>query len=412
MGKAKKRFFREYRDHTLLKLGVLRAYLSRWARILLQSGRQRRVWFVDGFAGKGQDDKGNEGSPLIACRIAAAVEADFDAGSREVRVIAVEASRAHATALRNAIDGFGPAQGHSVPIHHGELGDHVDEILLLTENEPTLYFLDPFGVKGLRADLLPLLLRGPMNELLILFSDEGAHRLQGAATSPKPKNKSPLHRGQEDLFSFTAPHPTRDMQPEGEDDDEPDAAVRGWERTAPASEEILDVAFGGNYWKDVMEGIPRHLARRTWLELYMDLLRRSGAAYVTPFSVVDHDDDHVYYLVHAAKGRAAVRAMKDALRSALNAREREDGRRQGMLFDTVTDIARVVSRLERRFAGQGPVRWTDKKGYENTVQGFAICETDAFYADMDALQEMLAARGYLVSARPFTYEFPPMNAGG
>src|SRR5690242_4199488 len=108
MGKAKRKFFRAFKDHTLLKLGVLRAYLTRWTRILLKSGRQRRVWFVDGFAGKGRDDTGNEGSPLIACRIADEVEREFGVGSREVRVIAVEETKGHAVALRRALDSFSP----------------------------------------------------------------------------------------------------------------------------------------------------------------------------------------------------------------------------------------------------------------------------------------------------------------
>lgn len=412
MGKAKRKFFRAFQDHTLLKLGVLRAYLTRWSRILLKSGRQSRVWFVDGFAGKGQDDKGNEGSPLIACRIADEVERGFGVGSREVRVIAVEETKGHANALRRAIASFGPAQGRPVPVYHGELADHLEEILRLTGNEPTLYFLDPFGVKGLRADLLPHLLRGPMNELLVLFSDAGAHRLQGAATAAKPKRKASPTRGQEELFDSGSLDSTAATTPEEEEhNEERDAATRAWEHTAPASEEILDVAFGGNHWKPIMEATPRHSARRKWLELYLEVLRKNGATYVTPFSVVDHDDGHVYYLVHGAKDRAAVRAMKDALRSALNARERDEGRRQGVLFGTLTDIDRVVRRLERRFGGLGPVRWTDKTGYENTVQGFAICETDTFYADLPALQEELAARGYLLGKRPFTiYQFPAVGA--
>jgi hypothetical protein len=131
---------------------------------------------------------------------------------------------------------------------------------------------------------------------------------------------------------------------------------------------------------------------------------------VTPFSVVDHDNDHIYYLVHAANHWKAVQAMKDAIRSALNTREKEPGFRQGMLFSTVTDVSNVVRQLERHFGGKGPVRWTDKTGYEHTVQGFAICETDAFYSDMDALQEELTARGYRVSKRPITYQFPAVAA--
>jgi three-Cys-motif partner protein len=412
MAKPTKKFFKEYKDHTRLKLSVLREYLARWARILMQRGIQRRVWFVDGFAGKGQDEKGNEGSPLIACRMAREIEAEFGAGNREVRVIAVEANRTNALDLRRTLEAFTPAQGRLVPVYDGELADHLAEILGLTRDEPTLFFLDPFGVKGLRADLVPQLLSGRMNELLILFSPESAHRLRGAATAPKPRSKKASHKEQGDMFSIEPEAETVDERVSDESDDDSDPAVRAWETTAPASEEILDVAFGGNSWKPIMEATPRHSARRKWLDLYMEVLRRNGARYVTPLSVVDHDDDHIYYLVHAAKDPKAVQAMKDAVRTAMNAREREAGRQQGMLFSTMTDIDGVVRQLARRFGGTGPVRWTDKKEYEKTVQGFAICETHALYADMDALQEALAAHGYLVSKkRPIAYEFPAFASG-
>jgi three-Cys-motif partner protein len=281
MGKATRKFFREFKDHTRLKLCVLREYLSRWPRILLQRGVHRRVWFVDGFAGRGQDDRGNEGSPLIACRIAAEVEREFGSGNREVRVIAFEANKGNASALRRALEEFGPAQGRTIPVHDGELADHLDEIRRLTGDEPTLCFLDPFGVKGLRADLVSKLLSGPKNELLILFSDESADRLRGAAVAPKPKSKRDLHRGQRGLFdddgSDAASANDADTDSAGDDAASDDPTVRAWESTAGVSEEILDVAFGGNFWKPIVEATPRALARRKLLELYVEVLRHNGA---------------------------------------------------------------------------------------------------------------------------------------
>lgn len=68
--------FGSFEDHTLLKHTILRAYLTKWAAILLKSGKfGPSVCFFDAFAGPGKDKQGNEGSPLIAIHAALAVRA-------------------------------------------------------------------------------------------------------------------------------------------------------------------------------------------------------------------------------------------------------------------------------------------------------------------------------------------------
>lgn len=54
------------RPHTRAKHVLLRSYLSAWFPILTSGGFNRRVIYIDGFAGPGIYSDGELGSPLIA----------------------------------------------------------------------------------------------------------------------------------------------------------------------------------------------------------------------------------------------------------------------------------------------------------------------------------------------------------
>ena len=70
---------------------------------------------------------------------------------------------------------------------------------LLSTHRRRIVFLDPFGLKGLEADLVAEALDGEAREVLVLFNDPGAGRLGGASGALS----SPAARTEEtwDLFS-------------------------------------------------------------------------------------------------------------------------------------------------------------------------------------------------------------------
>ena len=57
--------------HTEGKHLVLEHYLNAWLPILGMGNRNGRILFVDGFAGPGEYDGGEEGSPVVAMRVLA-----------------------------------------------------------------------------------------------------------------------------------------------------------------------------------------------------------------------------------------------------------------------------------------------------------------------------------------------------
>ena len=58
-------------EHTEGKHLVLEHYLKAWFPILGMGERNKRILFVDGFAGPGEYEGGEEGSPVVAMRVLA-----------------------------------------------------------------------------------------------------------------------------------------------------------------------------------------------------------------------------------------------------------------------------------------------------------------------------------------------------
>jgi len=54
-------------DHTIAKHAILLKYLAGW--LPTQATWNNRLIFIDGFAGPGEDETGEEGSPIIALKM-------------------------------------------------------------------------------------------------------------------------------------------------------------------------------------------------------------------------------------------------------------------------------------------------------------------------------------------------------
>lgn len=385
-----------FEGQTRLKHYVLNAYLDRWSRVLIQSG-QKRLWFVDAFAGRGRDNEHNPGSPIIARNIAKKIEDEFPGA--EIRIVAIEADPNNFRELElNLADDCGP--NGCATLFEGTLDDHIETVMLMLGTDPALFFLDPWGVKGLSATVTERLLNGDKREVLVLFDDDGAARVHASAKAqPKDKKK-----------------PTQSMSLFGDDDlpEQPPAkreqSPESRARSAKATEAVIREVFGVR-WPRVearIHGLTGVARRDALLDEYIDLLSDLKATHVLPFSVRDGDDKHHYYLVHASQHRKAFTVMKDAIRRALNQRDDEPGVRRNLFFQTAADVGQAVGMIERHFAGQSEVRWQDGKR-PGTVLVFAEEETDLLYGDMVALKEELERRGYVVKVpgkKALMYSFP------
>jgi three-Cys-motif partner protein len=176
-------FFERAKARSLHKLDLLDGYLKPFTyKVGSRAGAgrpQRHVWIVDGFAGAGSyrrdgDGRSQDGSPLIAAKWAKriAIERRYPL----VRCINVERDRrCHEQLVRH----LAPWPDVAIALR-GEFADHLDDILDTIDDDPALFFLDPFGVVGIEMQLVEqIAARRGKTELLLHFSDRTFLRMAG-----------------------------------------------------------------------------------------------------------------------------------------------------------------------------------------------------------------------------------------
>jgi len=398
MTRASDKHFDEFRGHTLLKHLVLRKYVGAWAAKVRTI--RREAWFIDAFAGEGADNQGNPGSPLIAARLAAPLEAD---GLGVMRVVAVEKDRTRFERLSEIMAPFTDATPKVAHVRHGVLNDYIDGLMTHIGDKPALFFLDPFGVDGMLVDLLPKALQGPQNEIFALFADVGANRLHAVLVAP----------GRDPDAEEAAVRATPSLFPEFDDERaaaarlEAQRSARALRNTQVPSERILTEALGPAAIEE-LAGVPEGERRDRLTRIFMRRLNEAGATYVLSLPVRDESNQHVYQLVYATKSAVGLRTMKEAMDSALKNAPLPQEAVATMRAELRGNEGVAAREIARHFAGR-EVRWTEEanRGDADTVRRYLLEQTALFPMQFDAVKAELRDAGYVSLKRPLTFKFPP-----
>jgi len=169
--------------HTLGKHLVLKNYLDAWFPIM--GTTNRRILFIDGFAGPGQYENGEFGSPIIAARSLAEHRAKSDI-SAEVVFMFIEKDPDRAAYLQNLLHNCGlslPANS-KVTVIPGIFDETMTQVLnaldaQAKESAPCFVMIDPFGVSGTPMSVIKRILRNPKSEVYISFMYESINRFKG-----------------------------------------------------------------------------------------------------------------------------------------------------------------------------------------------------------------------------------------
>jgi three-Cys-motif partner protein len=404
--------FREFQPHSRHKHLILEHYFLAWGHKLgMRVGAGDRILYVDACAGRGQDDLGNDGSPLIAARAAAVAQENVSERRRSpfrIQVVAIEPNRSHHAALEALLAPF----KKGVRTVLGTLEDQLNPLESEFPETPSLYFIDPFGLEPLNGGLVRRALSGQQHEALLLFADQSALRHFGVIstkeTRAERRHKSAVRgkHSQRSLFD--------DVNQANEEHVAALAKAAGHSRAAinlsrPSSIRILNAAFDNETWLPAIEAAPKDDRRATFLRLYCDRLRDWGATHVLQIPVMDSDGVRAYTLIHASKSAKAFRAMKEAVGHAL-----KNSPLAPEVVETMRDLIRVdtdaiVSAVLQRFAGN-TVRWAEdpRNTQIPSVRRFVLEETEAFPFDAPELQAGLLP--YKLSGRAIAYSFPESSA--
>jgi three-Cys-motif partner protein len=246
--------------HTKAKHEILRQYLGAWFAIMGRTNQ--RIIYLDGFCGPGRYKDGEDGSPILAIKLA---QNHFQKNNlHEVKFVFVEERKDRIEHLKTELSSLPIPSTFHVSVDHNQfdntlLGilDHLDTIG--AKIAPTFAFIDPFGFKGAPFKLVQRLLKNPKTEVFVNIMADSINRF---LDHPDPLIKNHIV----DLFG---------------------------------TPQVLQILNSGN------NGIFQLRA------LYQAQLEKC-AKYVRYFEMRDEDNRVIYYLFFATNNRLGHIKMKEA----------------------------------------------------------------------------------------------------
>jgi three-Cys-motif partner protein len=181
----------DLKPHTGVKHDLLRGYLSAWFPILNKFNK--RVVFIDGFAGPGTYANGEPGSPIIA--LTTFLDHGYVANMAETEYVFVfnEQDAARHESLESLLETERGRRGDWPPnvkvvVENKNFKDVAEEILAGLGSQslaPTFAFVDPFGYKDVPMSLIKRLMSYSRSELFIYLDINSLTRFATAGNVDK-----------------------------------------------------------------------------------------------------------------------------------------------------------------------------------------------------------------------------------
>ncbi len=263
--------------HTQAKHEILRRYLGAWLPILINYHGYARI--VDGFAGPGEYNGGERGSPLITLNVLLkhisndVLEA---ARKRRIELIFIERDSARSVHLQQQLEKekreLACPAGLQTRVITGIFADEMGKLLNIMERQhhtgnavPAFVFIDPFGYSHTPLNIIARIMRLPMCEVLITLMYEEINRFLDVDNRAK--------------------------------------------------ERYYDELFDTPFWRQLTQDEPDSQERMRRLhDLYRhQLLTAGGAKYVRSFRMRNRHNATDYFLFFATRHRRGLEEMKRAM---------------------------------------------------------------------------------------------------
>lgn len=174
----------EIKPHTIAKHEILRRYLGAWFGIMGQTNQ--RIVYLDGFCGPGRYMRGEDGSPIIALKIA--LEHNSNQRIREAGFLFIEEKQDRILHLENEISLLKIPSNFHVSTIINQFEYTLNNILDDLESKgakiaPTFAFIDPFGFKGAPYRLIQRLLQNDKTEIFVNIMADSINHFLGHQNS-------------------------------------------------------------------------------------------------------------------------------------------------------------------------------------------------------------------------------------
>jgi len=161
--------------HTKAKHEILRYYLGAWFPTL--ASVYQRLLYVDGFAGPGEYEGGEDGSPIVALKVARdhALQRKLTRKGMDLVFLFIEKDEARCQNLKHKIATLQLPDNFRIHVECASFEEIFDSVLSDIEKQnkrlaPSFVFVDPFGPTGFPMRLISRLAQQPKSEVLITFN--------------------------------------------------------------------------------------------------------------------------------------------------------------------------------------------------------------------------------------------------
>lgn len=154
-------FFDESREQSKVKAAIVAKYFDAWATVIIaaqkECEKEKRIAYIDLFAGPGRYRDGTLSTPILILQKAIAKPEVRD------RLVTLfnDKDEANVDSLRKTIEQLSGIQmlRYQPCVQKNEVGEHIVKMFEQMKLVPTLFFVDPWGYKGLSLRLVNSVLK-------------------------------------------------------------------------------------------------------------------------------------------------------------------------------------------------------------------------------------------------------------
>jgi three-Cys-motif partner protein len=164
-------FFDESRQQSQIKARIIEKYLWAWAKVIIPTAkkqREKRILYIDLFAGPGRYDDGTLSTPLLVLQ-----KAIGDPDMRSMLVTLFNDKDADSAGkLKAAIQALPGIEKlkHQPQVSNEIVGEEIERKLAGLRLVPTFFFVDPWGYKGLSLGLIGAVLQNWGSDCVFFFN--------------------------------------------------------------------------------------------------------------------------------------------------------------------------------------------------------------------------------------------------
>ncbi len=163
-------FFDDAKEQSVVKATIVAKYFKAWADVILSriDKENGRLNYIDLFAGPGRYEDGTESTPLLVLERAI----KHERLRQSLVTLFNDRDPQNSQSLRDAISELPGIERlkYAPTIHSFEVGERIAEQFEKIRLEPTLFFVDPWGYKGLSLRLVNSIIKDWGCECIFFFN--------------------------------------------------------------------------------------------------------------------------------------------------------------------------------------------------------------------------------------------------